>query len=479
VDESTLTRGQLLAAGAATLLAAPALSRTLVAAAAGENVQRFVSRPDLKPPTVTVTRRAPETAPGYLFMAPSSGPGQRGAMIFDDSGELVWFHPVRDRAVTDFKVALYHGRPVLTWWEGKVVKGLGEGEWVVVDASYRELARFSAARGRDADLHEFVVSPQGTALVTSTETVAWNLASVGGSRRGRVVGGVVQELELPTGRLLHEWRSLDHVAVDETEVRGRPGPRFDYFHVNSIDVDVDADGDLIVSARNTWAAYKVARRDGRLVWRLGGKRSDFALGPGTRFYWQHDVRRHAHDLLTVFDNAAAPAKEPQSRALVLRLDERRRHVSLVRAYTHRPGRVLSHFMGNAQLLADGHVVVGWGAAPYLTEFAADGSIVFDAALPHGGQSYRAFRFPWTGRPSAAPALVAAGETLHASWNGATGVASWQLLEGDTASTLRATQTVPRTGFETRLQPRPSTRYAAAAALDAGGAPLARSATVAL
>src|SRR5438876_10343700 len=118
-------------------------------------------------------------------------------MIFGNAGKLVWFHPVAGKTVTDFKVGLFHGRPVLTWWEGKVVDGLGDGEWVVLDSSYRELARFSAARGRHGDLHELVITPDDTALVTSNETAAWNLTSVGGSRRGQVVGGVVQELALP------------------------------------------------------------------------------------------------------------------------------------------------------------------------------------------------------------------------------------------------------------------------------------------
>ena len=475
-DDTKLTRGELLAAGAAGLVALHAV-RPPRARGAGSTVRQFVSRPDLKPPVVTVLRQRPGTARGHLFVAPSSGPGQRGAMIVDDSGELVWFRPVEGRAVTDFKVSVYHGRPVLTWWEGKVVDGLGQGEWVVVDASYRELARFSAARGLDADLHEFVVTPENTALVTSTETVTWDLRPLGGSRHGRVVGGVVQELALPSGRLLHEWRSLDHVPVTETAIRAKPGPRFDYFHVNSI--DLDADGDLIVSARNTWAAYKIDRRSGRVRWRLGGKRSDFTLGHGARFYWQHDVRSHAHDLVTVFDNGAAPAEEPQSRALLLRLDLRARHASLVRADVHRPERVLSHFMGNAQLLADGHVLVGWGGSPYVTEFAADGSIVYDARLPHGGESYRAFRFPWTAQPAGAPRLAFTGDALYASWNGSTETASWQLLEGRSAADLRPTQTVPRRGFETVLRPASGSRYAAVAALDAAAAPLGRSESIAL
>jgi len=130
--------------------------------------------------------------------------------------------------------------------------------------------------------------------------------------------------------LLWEWRSLDHVAVDETEIKQRPGPRFDYFHINSI--DVAPDNDLLISARNTWAAYKVNRQTGRILWRLGGKRSDFSFGRGARFEWQHDVREHAHGLVSVFDNAAAPQEEPQSRALLLALDTKRMHASLEHAY---------------------------------------------------------------------------------------------------------------------------------------------------
>jgi hypothetical protein len=433
-------------------------------------VRRFVSRPDLVPPAVTVLVRTSGVAPGLVFAAPSSGPGQRGAMIFDDAGELVWFHPVKHEAATDFKVQQLHGEPVLTWWEGKSAHGLGDGEWVVVDASYRERARFSAARGLHGDLHEFVITPWNTALVTSNEVRPWNLRSVGGSAHGAVVGGVVQELTLPGGRLLWEWHSLDHVPVAETEIKARPGPRFDYFHINSI--DVAPDGNLIVSARNTWAAYKIERRTGRVLWRLGGKRSDFALGRGARFEWQHDVREHAHGLVTVFDNAAAPQKEPQSRALLLSLDVQRKRVSLVRAFAHRPARVLSHFLGNTQLLDDGGVFVGWGGSPYVTEFDKAGGITFDARLPHGGQSYRAFRFPWRGRPSDRPAAAVRGGLLYASWNGATEVASWQLRENG-----RAVRTAARSGFETALPLATQSGSADVVALDAAGAPLGISAAV--
>jgi len=414
----------------------------------------------LKPPKLTVLQG--RGSAGFVFLAPSSGPGQRGAMIADNAGELVWFKPVVDKAMTDFKVQQLHGRPVLTWWEGKATGGIGDGKWVVLDTSYREIARFSAARGLPGDLHEFQISPEGTALVTSNELRA--------SANGHVVGGVVQELSLPSGRLLWEWRSLDRVPVAETEIRAKPGPRFDYFHINSI--DVAPDGNLIVSGRNTWAAYKVERHSGRVLWRLGGKRSTFSLGAGARFEWQHDVREHRGGLVSVFDNAAAPAEEPRSRALLLSLDEKRKRVSLVRAYAHSPQLVLSHFLGNTQLLPNGDVFVGWGGSPYITEFAHGGATLFDARLPPGGQSYRAFRFPWSAHPSDRPALAAQGGAVYASWNGATGVAAWRLLEDGTA-----TGTVPRNGFETKLAPSAHARTVAVAALDASGAILATSVAV--
>lgn len=459
-----LTRRRLFARAGAAVLAAGLPD---VAFAAGPE-RRFVSRPDLRPPVLTVLRR-PAAASGLVFLAPSSGPGQHGAMIVDERGELVWFRPAAHGVVTDFKVQRLHGEPVLTWWQGKVVAGLGAGEWVVVDASYRERARFSTARGLAGDLHEFQISPWNTALVTSNEVRTWDLRSVRGSAHGHVVGGVVQELALPGGRLLWEWRSLDHVPVAETAIRAKPGPRFDYFHVNGI--DVAPDGNLIVSARNTWAAYKVARHTGKVLWRLGGKQSDFVLGPGVRFEWQHDVRQHPGGLLTVFDNAAAPQEGPQSRALLLRLDERRRRATLVRAFVHRPP-VLSHFMGNAQLLAGGGVFVGWGGSRYVTEFDAAGRVVFDAQLPAGGQSYRAFRLPWVGRPSEAPAAVARAGALYVSWNGATEVASWRLEEDG-----RATRTVARAGFETALPLSGGTASARAIALDRAGNELGASPAV--
>jgi hypothetical protein len=402
-------------------------------------------------------------------MAPSSGAGQRGVMIVDDAGEIVWFHPTTPQTAMNFRAARYKGEPVLTWWEGKATQGLGTGTHVILDGSYRVVARVPAGGGRQSDLHEFLITPHDTALVTSYELRTVDLSAVGGPRHGQAIGGLVQELALPSGRVLFEWRSLDHVSIAETHA-AYTGHPLDYFHVNSI--DLTSDGDFLVSARNTWAVYKVSRKTGKVLWRLGGKRSDFAMGPGTVFAWQHDARHLSHGRISIFDDGAEPQVATQSRALVLQLDVAHRRARLVRKYTHRPGRIVSRFMGNAQVFDNGNVLVGWGSEPYVTEFGRDGDIRFDARLPSGGQNYRALRFPWAAMPAIPPAIVyrAAGgkRRVHVSWNGATNVAAWELHAGPAAGALAVVGKVRRTGFETRIAVPHGARYARVIALDSAG-----------
>jgi hypothetical protein len=437
------------------------------------DVMRFHSRPDLRPARLKILRSAP-SEDDYLFLAPSSGPGQRGPLILDGKGNVVWFHPTKPLTAMNFRPAMFKGEPVLTWWEGRAERGLGRGAFVVMDSTYRVIARVPSA-GRRFDLHEFELTSRGTALVTGHVVRAADLSSVGGPTNGQVIGSVIQEIAIPSGRVLFEWRSLDHVAIEESYA-SFTGHAYDYFHVNSI--DVDADGHLLVSARNTWAVYKLHARTGEVLWRLGGKRSDFRMGPDTRFAWQHDARHHDEGrLITIFDNSAAPPVAPRSRVLVIALDRRARYARLVREYAH-PRRLLAPFMGNAQLLPNGNVVVGWGGLPFITEFHRGGGVRFDARLPQGGMNYRAFRFPWVGRPRRAPRLVrravSGRRQLHVSWNGATQVAAWRLETRSGVGGFAPVLTRAKQGFETSFPVPANGDVAVAVALAADGRILGRS-----
>ena len=481
-----VTRGQLVQGGARAAIAGSLLGGVDLLARAGEafaagdspaDIRHFVSRPDLHPPKLTVLHHG-KTARGQLFLAPSSGPGQRGLLIADSAGEPVWFHPTTPQTAMNFRTGVYHGKPVLTWWEGKATSGLGTGTHVILDDSYRVIARVPAGGGRQSDLHEFLITPENTALLSSYEVRDADLTSVGGPSNGKVIGGMVQEIALPSGRVLFEWKSLDHVDIAETHAQFMGHP-LDYFHINSI--DLASDGGLLISARNTWAVYKISRRTGEVRWRLGGRRSDFKMGKGTVFAWQHDARHQGHNRITIFDDGAQPQVEPQSRGLVIELDPKAMSARLVRKYVHRPNRIVTRFMGNMQALENGNVMIGWGSEPYLTEFGPDGTIELDVRLPDGGQNYRAFRLPWHGRPSLPPAAVyryAHGRgTVYVTWNGATEVASWRLDAGPRPGALRAGSAVARHGFETALRTTPGDKYARAVALDAAGHALGHSKTL--
>ncbi|HLY48069.1 MAG TPA: arylsulfotransferase family protein [Solirubrobacteraceae bacterium] len=482
--ESRLTRGQFLrvAGGAAAAMFVPPEG---AGAAAQKPAQTFVSRPDLQPPTVSVSGGAAAAADGYAFLGPTGKAGvQAGAMIVDPAGRLVYFDPVpAGQWVTNVRLQQYRGSPVITWWAGKVndATGYGHGSGVVLDNRYRPLAHVRAGNGRSIDLHEFLLTAQGTALFTCyPEVVDADLSRLGGPSNGRVRESIIQEVDVATGHVLLEWRSLDHVPVSESYYP--LGGIYDYLHVNSI--DVTPDGHLLLSARHTCALYKVHRRSGKIMWRLGGRNSDFGMGPGTRFAWQHDARSYPGGRITLFDDGAGPRKtEPQSRGVTLDLDHVRRRVSLGAVFRH-PRPLLAYAMGNMQLLSDGNVVVGWGNVPTLSQFGSDGSLVMDLALPWGHATYRAFRFPWSATPTRVPALAArpagpGSRTLYASWNGSTGVSSWRVSAGPMPSQLSAVATVPSTGFETVIPLAASGGYAAVSALGASGQALATSAAVGL
>ena len=447
------------------------------------DVVQLHSRPDLEPAAVRVTHRDPATAPGDLFVAPQFGPVQNGPMILDSGGNLVWFKPLASgQLAADFLVQTYRGKPVLTWWQGYPDAGIGIGSDVIYDRSYRKLATVNAADGLAADLHEFTITPAGTALVTTYFPVYWDASSVHASRREIVLDSVVQEIDIPTGLLLFEWDSLDHIPLADSFLplpkRGTQNP-YDYFHVNS--VALDDDGNLVISGRNTWAAYKVSHSSGAVMWILGGRESSFDVGPGAAFAFQHDVHvRAGHDrLITLFDDGAGPPNVHRySRGLELSLDFAHMTASRVGELDHAPP-LLSQFEGNMQDLPGGRELIGWGEAPYFSEYGARGRLLFDARFLADTPSYRAYKFAWQGWPTGSPAVAATSSktatTVYASWNGATSVAAWEVFAGASPVRMPAVMVAPRRGFETAIRIPPAA-YVRVEALGPGGRVLGLSAT---
>jgi hypothetical protein len=445
-----------------------------------DDVMHFRSRPDLDPPAVDMDRRPSGPVNGRIFIGPEEGPVQSGAMILDPDGSLVWFHAVpRGQVVSDFKVQRYLGRPVLTWFEGYIGSGAGNGVDHIVNTSYRQVAVVRAANGLRADMHEFALLPGGRALITAYFPVRWADSPTPGAKTETVLDGVVQEIDIKTGLLLFQWDSLDHVPLSDSYVAPDKGKPFDYFHINS--VDPDGGGNLIISSRNTWTVFKVSGQDGHVIWTLGGKHSTFRLPPKARFAFQHDVRvRAANDrVITLFDNAAGPPDiDSQSRGLTLQLDMQRKTVALVGVEQHSPP-LLAHFEGNVQDLPGGSQFMGWGQKPYFTLYDR-GRELIDGHFVDENPSYRAFLQPWKATPTTAPAIAASltgnTATVYASWNGATGVGSWRVLTGSGPGSLTPKASAGWAGFETAI-PVSAAPYVAVQALSASGHVLGTSRTI--
>jgi hypothetical protein len=430
-----------------------------------------------------VRRRARGTAEGYLFAATKNGPGegypaQDGPMILDGEGQPVWLRPVRSEAkdAMDFKAQRYRGESVLTWWEG-THGGWGRGEYLILDSSYREVARVRAGNGLEGDHHEFLITRRDTALFTIYSRVPIDLSPFGGPEDGAVMDGIVQEVDIGNGEVLFEWHSLEHVGLEESPFELRPDLKgaYDYFHINS--VAEDNDGNLLIGSRKTSAVYKVNRRTGKVIWRLGGERSNFGMGKGARFAFQHDVRRQEDGTVTLFDNRGADMGEP-SRGIRLRLDEEAMTATLLQEYTL-PGDPFATYQGSVQDLPNGSVFVGWGSAPFLSEHDRDGRLLFEARFPEGVESYRALRSPWRGLPDDRPAVVAEDgpkgrTTLYTSWNGATGVDTWEVMAGPEPDGLESLGSAPRKGFETAITFTTDEPYVAVRAKDRSGRALGTS-----
>jgi hypothetical protein len=448
----------LLATGGLLALAWP-----VIADSSGGRVQSFHSLPHLHPPAVGFSQ-APDPRPGDFLITPNNAP-QNGPMILDSRGQLVWFLPLLGESAFNLEVQRYQGQPVLTWWQGKVTHGQGEGEDVIMNRSYQTVAVLHAGHGYTSDLHEFQITPRGTALIESVVPVTADLRSVGGPRDGRVYDGVIQEVDIGTGAVLWEWHSLNHIPISGSYAKKKASTPYDYFHLNSI--QQLPGGNLLVSARNMWAVYKINRATGKVMWKLGGRGSNFHMGSGTGFEWQHDSQLKG-DVLTVFDDGSFPTEEQQSSAKTIRIDFAARRAVLVRRYTHQPP-LLTGAMGSAQHLSNGDLLVDWGDQSHFSEYTADGHQLFDGALPLGINSYRAYRFPWIGRPRTSPALAASagsGTTLYASWNGATQVAAWRIFTGASPGAMSFDTTAPRRGFETTIWLRSTRRYFRVQAIDA-------------
>jgi hypothetical protein len=366
------------------------------------------------PPPLTVLSQTGNLGGRDIFIAPTgdSSTYANGPEILAPNGSVVWFDPTpAGESTADFRTQTYLGKPVLTFWQGTGLGGPSHGTDYIYNDHYQQIATVQAGNGLSADGHEFLITPWNTALILAYQESTANLTSIGGPANQTVINGIVQEIDIRTGKVLFQWNSADHVPYSQSEqpLPASASTPWDWFHINA--VKVDRNGDFLVDARNTWTTYEVDSRTGQIVWQLGGKDSSFTLqaAPGQSlndagdiFAWQHDPEPLGHGLYSFFDNESAgrfnlgtdvSSEFPVSRVVKVRLDLRDHTATLVQSYDQ-PGGFEASSQGNGQPLDDGGVFVGWGNLPYISEFSGSGQLLFNAQFPTGVNTYRAYLLPW-------------------------------------------------------------------------------------
>ncbi|HEX4032991.1 MAG TPA: MFS transporter [Solirubrobacteraceae bacterium] len=458
----------------------------------------FVTEPGLHPPKL-IPDVAPATsklAPGYIFTANFYDlnyppiDGQSGPLILDSKLQPVWFKPLAsENAVAgNLELQSYQGKPALSYWEGYVTNtGATEsGEDIVLNQHYQQVAKLRGVDGWKLTLHEFLIVGND-AWVTANKDVPYDLSRFGGAYNGAIDDSAVQEYDLRTGKLLYNWDALDHIPPGDSyaTVPTNAFP-WDTYHVNSI--SLEGNNAMLVSMRDTWAAYLVNLRPGKgrghIIWTLGGRHSSFQIAKGADFQWQHDVKLQPGNVVTMFDDHCCQltgggtyvAPSASSRPLTLKLNLANHTTRMLSADVTSNGQSLgiaSDYMGSTQPLPNGNTMVGWGSTDFMSEYSPNGTEVLGAVWPGSNLSYRAVIEPWVGLPLTPPVGAArtAGKrtTVYASWNGATRVAAWRVLGASSGAALAAIAHAPRSGFETAIAlPHADASYEVQA-LDSGGA----------
>ncbi|KAJ5765171.1 hypothetical protein N7520_004730 [Penicillium odoratum] len=382
----------------------------------------------------------------YTIIAPrGEAVRHSGPMILDNQGHMVWFKEYQ--TTYNANVYMYKGERYLTFWAGNdTSRGHGEGMLYMLNSSYEEAYKLHGVN-YFADLHEFHITCDETAVFTVYDIKSVDLTSTGGLEDGWIYDSVFQEIDIETNELLFEWRASDHFSIGEGEIDSNGAGRskehpWDWFHINSI--DKDEHGNFLISSRYFKCLAYINGVTGDVIWKLGGENhsfTDLSAGAATNISWQHHARfqpryniANKTRAISVFDNSSRGKGAPQnpSRGLMIDIDETDM-TAIVRAEYWNSMAISSQSQGSMQVLDNGHVLIGYGFSAAWTEFGADGEVLCDV---HFGPresfhesdiiSYRTFKQKWVGMPVTAPDVALSGTTASVTWNGATEVVTWVL-----------------------------------------------------
>ncbi|MHA2100658.1 MAG: aryl-sulfate sulfotransferase [Candidatus Kariarchaeaceae archaeon] len=341
-------------------------------------------------PTLTINTYNNPTD-GFLFISPYSTVQQLGYLIITDNQGIPVYYKKSNSQKLGFTL---QSNGLLTYFDFLTWRFYG------MDSSYTIVDTFQTGNGYITDIHELQILPNGHALLMAYDPQPVRMDTIvpGGDSSATVVGLIIQELDSDKN-IVFQWRSWDHFSIlDATGDIHMDWLWIDYVHGNAVELDID--GNLLISCRHMDEITKINRQNGNIIWRLGGKKAknnDFLfINDPVTFSHQHDIRRLPNGNVTLFDNGNLHS--PQfSRAVEYQLDEENYTANLVSSFVYEPS-VYSWGMGNTQRLSNNSSIIGWGIRSEdlraITEVKDDSTVAFELSLPDNMISYRAFRFDW-------------------------------------------------------------------------------------
>jgi len=348
--------------------------------------------PDFPQPVIQKTG---VTESGYLFVSNLyiAGSGTNYLMIFDDGGSPVWYRAMPATCV-DFK---RQGDGTYTYYDYSL------GSFTVLDSTMAIIDHWACGNGYSTDQHELRLLPNGHALMLSYDPEIVDMSTVvpGGDTAAVVVGLIVQELDADRN-VVFQWRSWDHFQITDCLGIDLTSAFIDCVHGNAI--EVDADGNLLISSRHLSEITKLDRTTGDVIWRWGGLHNQFTfVGDTLTFSYQHAIRRIANGHYTLFDNGDMHAWA-YSRACEYALDPVNMTATLTWSYRDSPDDY-GYAMGYVQRLDDGNTLVAYGMGkPDAIEVDPAGNKLLQLTLPTGEASYRVVRAAWPGPVNTAVGL---------------------------------------------------------------------------
>lgn len=348
-----------------------------------ESIKSITALPVIEPEITIHVNNNP--APGTIFFGNFAANPHLAAM--KSTGEFMFIRQMPSPCY-DFRV---QENGLLTYFQNRGQKYYG------MDSNYNVVDSFFTGNGYETDLHDLRLLSNGNALLMSYDVKIIDMSQIvpGGQKAAEVTGLVIQEVD-PQRNVVFQWRSWDHFQITDADSVNLALGVIDYCHGNALEIDYD--GNIILSSRNMSEITKISRSTGNIIWRLGGKNNQFTfINDPIKFSYQHAIRRTASGTYTMFDNGNFHVPK-FSRAVEYRINEANRTCELIWEFRRDP-IIYSFAMGYVERLPNGNTSVSWGFSnTTYTEVTQAGETAYEFSLGNLSYSYRVVKENWFVKP---------------------------------------------------------------------------------